>query len=117
LQVEISGWQPKFTDPIIEGDCDWDVPGLHNQHLPSTLNIVEILEELKSTLEGRWDFAGPCHYSYALGDPVFTSHGDLIVQLQSHDSFFKKEVAQITQQPRREIKSRFRTSEYHLCGF
>lgn len=70
-----------------------DVKAIHAQHLPKTIDFTDVLEELKSTLKGTWQYSSPGHFAYALSNPVFTVNGDLILQLGSYDAIMKKEIA------------------------
>ncbi|KAK7694301.1 hypothetical protein QCA50_001483 [Cerrena zonata] len=85
LTVEVSGQtHPVFADEDCDGHCDIDVSALHAKHLPRNVNLGHVLESLKRTLEGGWEFAAPGGESYGLTNPVFTRQGDLIVQLCEH---------------------------------
>ncbi|CAL1696314.1 unnamed protein product [Somion occarium] len=82
LAVEVSGQiKPVFSEEESEGQCAIDVSGLHSKYLPYIVHLDEVLESLKSTLEGGWEFAAPGGECYALTNPVFTRKGDLVVQL------------------------------------
>lgn len=94
LQIEVTGnTKPVFSDMHAEGECMIDVQGLHAQHLPQLVDFEEVLEELRSILQGTWEYSSPGHHSYALSNPVFTVNGDLILQLGSYDTIIKKELA------------------------
>lgn len=94
LQIEVTGnTAPVFSDLHSEGECSIDVRGLHAQHLPKTVDFCDILDELKTILQGTWEYSSPGHFAYALSNPVFTINGDLILQLGSYDAIMKKELA------------------------
>jgi hypothetical protein len=60
--------------------------------MPQTVNFDRVIDELKSALQGTWEYSSPGHHSYALSNPVFTPNGDLILQLASYEAMMKKEI-------------------------
>lgn len=94
LQIEVTGnTSPVFAAVQSVGECAIDVQNLHAQHLPKTIDFEEVLEVLKATLQGTWEYSSPGHFAYALSNPVFTLNGDLILQLVSYDAIMKRELA------------------------
>lgn len=60
-----------FTDPET----------LLKAHLPGTIDINEIVRELKA-FEGIWQFCYPGMYAFALANPTFNVRGDLLFELK-----------------------------------
>lgn len=93
LKIEVTGsTKPVFSDIHSEGDYTVDFGGLHSQHMPQMVNLDRVIDELKSALQGTWEYSSPGHHSYALSNPVFTPNGDLILQLASYEAMMKKEI-------------------------
>jgi len=77
------GTQPVVTEVEAEGDCIWDLVQLHGDYMPKNLDIQAVVEVLRETLEGTWEYSCPGSTTYALVNPVFTVTGHLIVSLVS----------------------------------
>lgn len=93
LHIEVKGsTKPTFSDVHAEGDYAIDFESLHAQHMPELINLDRVIDELKSTLQGTWEYSAPGHFSYSLSNPAFTPTGDLVVQLASYEAMMKKEI-------------------------
>lgn len=84
LRLKVTGGaQPIVSEVEAEGDCHWDLVQLHSDYMPKSVDIMAVVETLRETLEGTWDYSCPGSTTYALINPVFTSTGHLIVSLTS----------------------------------
>ena len=82
----IGGAQPIVSEVEAEGECLWDLVQLHSDYMPKSVDIMAVVEALRETLEGTWDYSCPGSTTYALMNPVFTSTGHLIVSLASQSN-------------------------------
>lgn len=82
----IGGAQPVVSEVEAEGECLWDLVQLHSDYMPKSVDIMAVVETLRETLEGTWDYSCPGATTYALMNPVFTSTGHLIVSLASQSN-------------------------------
>lgn len=89
LRIDISSSTPVFDETEMTGNWSVNARDLLSTHLPSVIDIKEVLHQLKVVLEGTWDYAFPGLLAYNFGNPVFTVDGDLIVQLRVHDPHHK----------------------------
>lgn len=97
LSVEMAGsTKPVFAEPVCCGDCHLDVGRIHSANLPQTIDFQAALKELRSTLQGTWEYSSPGHLAYAITNPVFTLKGDLVCQLSSYEALLKNQVAAAT---------------------
>ena len=82
----IGGAQPVVSEVEAEGECVWDLVQLHGNYMPKSVDIMMVVDALRETLEGTWDYSCPGSTTYALVNPVFTSTGHLIVSLVSQNN-------------------------------
>ena len=80
-----------------DGDCIWDLVQLHGSYLPKTVDIMSVVEALRQTLEGTWEYSCPGSTTYALTNPVFTVTGHLIVSLVSQSNAVPVVIAAATE--------------------
>ena len=84
LRLKITGGaQPVVSEVETEGECIWDLAHLHGNYMPKSLDIMMVVDALRATLEGTWQYSCPGSTTYALVNPVFTSTGHLVVSLVS----------------------------------
>ena len=84
LRLKVTGGaQPVVSQVEAEGDCLWDLVQIHSDYMPRSVDIMAVVDTLRETLEGTWDYSCPGSTTYALINPVFTSTGHLIVSLTS----------------------------------
>jgi hypothetical protein len=84
LRLRVTGGaQPIVSEVEAEGDCVWDLVHLHGNYMPKSVDIMTVVDALRQTLEGAWEYSCPGSTTYALVNPVFTSTGHLIVSLVS----------------------------------
>lgn len=82
MTVEQTGdLQPVFAEVESEGQSVLDIRALHASHLAQIIQLETMLQELKGLWEGAWDYSSLGCQNYALANPVFNQHGDLLVQL------------------------------------
>ena len=82
LIVEQAGeLRPVFAEVESEGQSVLDIRALHAAHLSRTISLDSMLQELKGLWEGAWDYSSLGCQNFALANPVFNLHGDLLVQL------------------------------------
>ncbi|KAF7372492.1 SRCR domain-containing protein [Mycena venus] len=87
LHIEVVGGQmPVFADVESEGECSMDVLNAHMKQFPSKIDLHDAIHDLKDLLQGTWDYSYPGMGAYALSSPIFTRHGDLIVELSAFSS-------------------------------
>ncbi|KAJ7678393.1 hypothetical protein B0H17DRAFT_1139455 [Mycena rosella] len=86
LHIEVVGESPVFADVESEGECTMDVQDEHMKHLPSEIDLQDTLRDLKTLLQGTWEYSYPGMGAYALSSPVFTRNGDLILELAAYSS-------------------------------
>lgn len=70
-----------FAEVEAKGDSILNVRELHAMHLPKVIDMGGVISEVKSLWEGAWTSSSLGCQSYALSNPVFNRHGDLLVQL------------------------------------
>ncbi|KAF7328255.1 hypothetical protein MVEN_02565400 [Mycena venus] len=87
LHIEVVGGEmPVFADVESEGECSMDVLNAHMKQFPSKIDLHDAIHDLKDLLQGTWDYSYPGMGAYALSSPIFTRHGDLIVELSGFSS-------------------------------
>ncbi|KAG8805179.1 hypothetical protein FRC17_005690, partial [Serendipita sp. 399] len=97
LSVQVVGNpKPCFSEPVCSGVCNVDITKVHSQTLPQKVDFEDLLTDLRTTLQGTWEYSSPGHLAYGITNPVFTVNGDLVCQLASYDSLMKKEIAVTT---------------------
>ncbi|KAF7790614.1 hypothetical protein EIP86_001570 [Pleurotus ostreatoroseus] len=85
LIVEQAGeLRPVFAEVESEGQSVLDIRALHAAHLSRTISLDSMLQEMKGLWEGAWDYSSLGCQNFALANPVFNQHGDLLVQLGVH---------------------------------
>ena len=84
LRLKVTGGaQPVVSEIETEGECILDLAQLHGNYMPKSVDIMMVVDALRETLEGTWQYSCPGSTTYALVNPVFTSTGHLIVSLVS----------------------------------
>ena len=84
LRLKVTGGaQPVVSEVEAEGECVWDLAQVHGSYMPKSVDIMMVVDALRETLEGTWEYSCPGATTYALVNPVFTSTGHLIVSLVS----------------------------------
>ncbi|KAG8774937.1 hypothetical protein FRC15_000899 [Serendipita sp. 397] len=97
LAVQVTGSpKPRFAEAVCSGACNIDITKVHSQNLPQTVDFEDLLTDLRTTLQGTWEYSAPGHLAYGITNPVFTVTGDLVCQLASYDALMKKEIAVTT---------------------
>ncbi|KAJ7738254.1 hypothetical protein DFH07DRAFT_1064579 [Mycena maculata] len=87
LHIEVVGAEsPEFADIESHGECPTGVQEEHRRMFPSKIDLQDTLLSLKALLQGTWDYSYPGMEAYTLLNPVFTRHGDLIVELSAYRS-------------------------------
>lgn len=64
----------------------FNVEALHQSRLPDKLSALDdLLPRLREVLEGPWAYASFGAQTFTLANPVFTRHGDFVVELCPHE--------------------------------
>ena len=76
-----------MTEEVSEGHCPSDIIGLHQKHLPRTVNFEQVTDSLKRRFEAELNFTPPGGDKYGFLSPTFTRDGDLVMQLCEYKGF------------------------------
>lgn len=79
--VEIAGGH------LDSGDFGVDVADIHRKNLSvqKFTGLETSLRGIKSVLESAWGYSASGVQTFAFVNPVFTQHGDLVVELSLYD--------------------------------
>ncbi|EIN11424.1 hypothetical protein PUNSTDRAFT_141793 [Punctularia strigosozonata HHB-11173 SS5] len=75
---------PNFHVRETKGHCRMESQALLRAQLENAVHPGHILDKIKPILEGFWKFSFPEVGAYALSHPIFTCHGDLILELRTY---------------------------------
>ncbi|KAF9516569.1 hypothetical protein BS47DRAFT_1390620 [Hydnum rufescens UP504] len=82
---------PTFDKTHIQGEFSSirhkDPRTLLKDVIPDKVEIVEVITSLKESFESVWQSFFPGLYAYTLANPVFTTRGDLLLELRPHGAW------------------------------